>query len=54
MIQIVRNGEQRGVKHYVCDKKDELSEIDLRTTIMGSTCYVIESGAIYILNGENA
>ena len=52
MIQIVRNNAQTGIKTYVCDKKDELSEIDLRTTLMGSTCFVIGENACYILNGS--
>jgi len=52
MVQIVSNSSQIGVKHFVCDKKDELSEISLRTTLMGSTCYVIEEGNTYILNGS--
>ena len=52
MVQVVRNSNQIGVKHFVCDKKDELSEISLRTTLMGTTCYVIEEGNTYILNGS--
>lgn len=52
MVQIVSNSSQIGVKTFVCDKKDELSEISLRTTLMGSTCYVIEDGNTYILNGS--
>ena len=51
MIQIVKNRKQAGVKDFVCDKKDELSKIDLRKTLMGSTCFVIEEDANYILNG---
>ncbi len=52
MIQIIRNRKQMGVKDFVCDKKDELSKINLRTTLMGSTCFVIEEDAMYILNGS--
>lgn len=52
MIQVVRNRRQVGVKDFVCDKKDELSKINLRTTLMGSTCFVIEEDAMYILNGS--
>ena len=52
MVQVVSNSGQIGVISFVCDKKDELSEISLRTTLMGSTCYVIEEGNIYILNGS--
>ena len=52
MIQIVKNRKQAGVKDFVCDKKDELSKIDLRTTRMGSTCFVIENNTNYILNGD--
>ena len=52
MISIVSNQPQTGVKNYVCDQKDELSSIDLRTTKMGSTCYVIKENKSYILDGE--
>jgi len=51
MIQIIRN-LPNGIKVYVCDKKDELSKIDFRTTTMGTTCYVIENSTTYILNGS--
>ena len=52
MIQIIRNLPQAGIKIFVCDTKDELSNIDLRTTMMGSTCYVINNSTTYILNGS--
>lgn len=52
MITIVKNERQTGVKKYVCDKSDELSKIDLRTTVMGSTCFIIEEDANYILDGN--
>ena len=52
MITIVRNEIQTGLKRYVCDKSDELSKIDLRTTLMGSTCFVIENNTNYILGGD--
>lgn len=52
MISIVRNEAQTGVKRYVADKKSELSDINLRTTRMGSTCFVIEDNTNYILNGK--
>ena len=52
MVQIVKNNDQTGVKSFVCDKKDELSEISLRTTLMGSTCFVIEDNDYYILDGN--
>jgi len=52
MVSIVRNEAQTGVKRYVSDKKDELSSINLRTTRMGSTCFVIENNTNYILNGS--
>lgn len=52
MIQIIRNRAQTGIKDYVCDVKSDLPKISLRTTLMGSTCYVIEEGKIYILDGS--
>ena len=52
MITIVKNELQAGVKRYVCDKSDDLPKIDLRTTRMGSTCFVIEENASYILTGQ--
>lgn len=52
MITIVRNELQTGLKRFVCDKSDELSKINRRNTLMGSTCFVIENNTNYILNGE--
>ena len=52
MIQIVENKSQTGVKKFVCDTKNELSTMSVATTVMGSTCYVIEDNTTYILNGQ--
>ena len=52
MVQIIENNSQVGIKSFICDKKEELSEISIRTTLMGSTCYVIEDDDTYILNGS--
>lgn len=52
MVSIVRNEAQTGVKRFVADKKSELSDINLRATRMGSTCFVIENNTNYILNGK--
>ena len=52
MIQIVENKLQTGVKKFVCDTKNELSAMSVATTVMGSTCYVIEDNTTYILNGQ--
>ena len=52
MVSIVKNETQVGVKRYVADKKSELSDINLRATRMGSTCFVIENNTNYILNGK--
>lgn len=54
MIQIIRNRTQTGIKDYVCDVRDDLFKIDLRTTLMGSTCYVIEESKVYILNSSKS
>lgn len=51
MITIVEN-KGAGIKNYVCDKPAELSDIDIRTTAMGSTCFVINKNTMYILNSD--
>ena len=50
MIAIIH--ENQGVKKFVADKKDDLLKMDLRTTRMGSFCFVIEEDKSYILNGS--
>ena len=52
MISIIRNRKEIGIKDYVCDDTEELSDIDIRTTIMGSTCFVINENVTYMLNGQ--
>lgn len=51
MITIVEN-KGAGIKNYICDKPAELSDIDIRTTAMGSTCFAIQANTMYILNGD--
>ena len=53
MVKITNNIAQTGIKTFVCDEKSELSQIDLRNTSMGSTCYVIKEKKSYILDGES-
>ena len=52
MISIIRNRKEIGIKDYVCDKAEELSDIDIRTAAMGSTCFVIDENVTYMLNGK--
>ena len=51
MISVI-NSTPQGVKQLICDKESELSEINLRTARMGSTCFIIENSKEYILNGS--
>ena len=39
-------------KHFECDTPSDLSKIDLYLVPMGSTCRVISTGDIYVLNGS--
>lgn len=50
MISII--SEKNGVKKFVADKKDDLLNMNLRSTRMGSICFVIEEDNTYILNGS--
>lgn len=52
MISIIRNRKEIGIKDFVCDKAEELSDIDIRTAAMGSTCFVIDENVTYMLNGK--
>lgn len=54
MVQIVKNDLQTGVKHYVADTVEDMKKISLRafTINMGTTCFVIEKDATYILDGS--
>ncbi len=50
MISIIN--EKNGVKKFIADKKDDLLNMNLRSTRMGSICFVIEEDKTYILNGS--
>ena len=50
MIAII--SERNGVKKFIADKKDDLLNMNLRSTRMGSVCFVIEEDKSYILNGS--
>lgn len=52
MIQIVKNKEGTKIKEFICDKKEDMADIDLRVCEMGTTCFVIEEDIIYILNSK--
>ncbi len=41
-----------GVKHYHADSYADLADIDLSTTAMGSTVFVIDTSTYYMLNGD--
>jgi hypothetical protein len=40
-------------RHFECDEIADLVTIDLYLAPMGSTCYVINTGDMYKLNGKN-
>ena len=50
MISII--GEKNGVKKFVADAKTDLENMSLRSTRMGSSCFVIENESNYILKGD--
>ena len=52
MIQVIKNKEGTNIKEFVCDKKADMVDIDLRVCGMGTTCFVIEEDTIYILNSK--
>ena len=52
MIQVIKNKEGTNMKEFVCDKKADMADIDLRVCGMGTTCFVIEEDTIYILNSK--
>lgn len=39
-------------KHFECDNTSDLSAIDTSNVLMGSTCYVINTGTWYHLNSQ--
>ena len=41
-------------KHFNCDTAADLADIDLYLVPMGSTCRVISTGEIYMLNGQGS
>ena len=50
MISII--DEKNGVKKFVADAKTDLENMSLRSTRMGSSCFVIEDNSNYILKGD--
>lgn len=38
--------------YFECDEESDLSTIDTSSAPMGSRCYVINSGNLYVLNSE--
>ena len=41
-------------RHFVCDETADLEKLkeDVKDAPMGSTCYIIDDGAFYILNSK--
>lgn len=41
-------------RHFICDSAADLEEMkkQAKDVPMGSTCYIIEDGSFYILNGK--
>ena len=52
MIQVIKNKEGTNIKEFICDKKADMADIDLRVCGMGTTCFVIEEDTIYILDSK--
>lgn len=53
MVKLVANNGQPayGICEYVCDSPDDIKKLPFCD--MGSTCIVISTGEVYILNGSN-
>ena len=43
-------------RHFVCDETADLEKLkeDVKDAPMGSTCYIIDDGAFYILNSTDS
>ena len=39
-------------QEFVCDDLTDMNSINIKTCTMGSTCYVINTGATYVLNSQ--
>lgn len=52
MIQVIKNKEDTNIKELVCDKKTDMTNIDLRVCGMGTTCFVIDEDKNYMLNSD--
>lgn len=50
ILRKVGNVPNVSVKYFECDNESDISLIDITGVPMGSRCYVINSGATYILN----
>ena len=52
MIQVIKNKEGTNIKEFVCDKKADMADIDLRVCGMGTTCFVIDEDKNYMVDGD--
>lgn len=52
MLKKIAGNPNISYYEFVCDTEDDLPSIETARVPMGSTCYVIDSGITYILNGQ--
>ena len=54
MITVGSNGQRisYGIKHYNVDSMDDLSKLNPKAEIMGTTCFVINKSKYFMINGE--
>lgn len=54
MVQITKNGCHitYGVKEFVLDNESDVSKLPVEGCTMGSTAFIIETGNVYMLNGQ--
>lgn len=54
MITVGSNGQRisYGIKHYNIDSMDDLSKLNPKAEIMGTTCFVINKSKYFMINGE--
>lgn len=52
MIKLIANDGDKmyGIKEYVCDTPEDIK--NLGSCSMGSTCLVISTGEVYMINSE--
>lgn len=52
VLQKVGNTPNIPTQYFECDNESDLTSIEVSSAPMGSECYVINSGATYVLNSQ--